>query len=54
MGFGGHLIRMLGVKHTRATLVFGRTREPGEDRKTLAEELYEEVLRLSRDAVLVE
>lgn len=51
MGFSSHLWRLLGVKRTRATIVFGKPRQSGADRKVLAEELYRDVLELSRDCV---
>lgn len=47
MGFGEHILRMFKVKSVHATVVFGNQRQPGEDRKQLANELYQEVLGLS-------
>lgn len=47
MGFGEHLLRMVQVKRVRATIVFGKQRRPGEDRKKLAIELYDEVKELA-------
>ncbi|WP_309024612.1 lysophospholipid acyltransferase family protein [Pelagicoccus sp. SDUM812002] len=47
MGFGSHIFRMFKVKHVKATVVFGKQRQPGGDRKSLANELYQDVLRLS-------
>ncbi|MBD5778149.1 1-acyl-sn-glycerol-3-phosphate acyltransferase [Pelagicoccus sp. NFK12] len=47
MGFASHLLRLCKVKSVRATIVFGNQRRPGNDRKALAKELYEEVLGLS-------
>ena len=50
MTFGSHLVNMAKVKRTHATLVFGETREPGNDRKALATTLYEDVSRLKERA----
>jgi len=47
MGFGGHLLRMAKVKRVRATVVFGKQRQPGGDRKQLASELHAEVEALA-------
>ncbi len=47
MGFAEHILRMFKVKRVQATVVFGKQRRPGEDRKDLANELYQEVLRMS-------
>ncbi len=47
MGFGEHILRMFKVKRVYATVVFGNQRQPGEDRKQLANELYQEVQGLS-------
>lgn len=47
MGFGSHLLRLCRVKRTRAKIVFGATRPPGEDRKQLARELHESVCALA-------
>lgn len=46
MEFGEHLLRMFKVKSVQATIVFGESRQPGDDRKELATELYNEVLSL--------
>lgn len=43
MGFGGHLLRMLRVRRTCATVVFGKTIQAKGERKELALDLYEEV-----------
>lgn len=43
MGFAEHLLRMLKVRRVRATIVFGKRRQPGGDRKALAEALFEDV-----------
>lgn len=48
MGFGSHLLRMLRVKKVYATVVFGSSRHPGDDRKRLAVELQEDVERLRK------
>ena len=47
MGFVEHLLRMVKVKSVHATVVFGTQRQPGTDRKELANSLYAEVLDLS-------
>ncbi|MDQ8182083.1 lysophospholipid acyltransferase family protein [Pelagicoccus sp. SDUM812005] len=47
MGFAEHLLRMSKVKRVEASVVFGQQRQPGEDRKLLANELYQDVLALS-------
>lgn len=46
MGFASHLFRMFTLKKVRATVMFGEKRKPGNDRKRLAKELYDEVLGL--------
>ncbi|MGK0237505.1 MAG: 1-acyl-sn-glycerol-3-phosphate acyltransferase [Candidatus Pelagisphaera sp.] len=46
MTFGSHLLKMMTLKSIRATIVFGKTRNPGNDRKVLANELYADVLAL--------
>lgn len=46
MTFGSHLLRMTKVERVNATVIFGEKREPGTDRKRLASELYEDVLKL--------
>ncbi len=51
MGFAEHIFRMLKVKGVHATVVFGSQRQPGSDRKELANELYQEVLSLSEQSV---
>lgn len=49
--FTPHFFRLLGVRKTNATIVFGKTRNAGEsDRKGLAIELREEVLELKKIA----
>lgn len=47
MTFGSHLLKMMTLKSIRATIVFGPARNPGNDRKALAKELYADVLGLS-------
>lgn len=51
MGFVEHLLRMVKIKSAHATVVFGKQRRPGEDRKALANELYAEVLELSETSL---
>lgn len=46
MTFGNHLLKMMTLKSIRATIVFGKTRQPGDDRKVLAKELHADVLVL--------
>lgn len=46
MTFGSHLLKMLTLKSIRATIVFGPARSPGIDRKTLARQLYADVVSL--------
>lgn len=53
MGFAEHLLRMLRVKRVQATVVFGEKRHPGQDRKRLANELYEEVQSLAENLTSV-
>lgn len=48
MGFAEHLLRMVKVKSVHATVVFGKRRRPGDDRKALANGLYAEVLELEK------
>ena len=52
MTFGGHLLRMIKVKRTRAYISFGQTHPPCLDRKQLARELYEAVLALQGESVV--
>lgn len=47
MGFFEHIWRMFKAKGVRATIVFGKTRRSGTDRKQLAADLYQDVVRLS-------
>lgn len=48
MGFGEHLLRMFKVKRVHAMVVFGSRRAPGDDRKQLASDLFQDVLELAR------
>jgi hypothetical protein len=46
MTFGPHFLNLLGLKRVKASLIYGASREPGNDRKALALEMRDEVLRL--------
>lgn len=46
MTFGSHLLKMMTLKSIQATIIFGRSRSPGHDRKTLAKQLHADVLEL--------
>ncbi len=46
MTFGDHLLKMMTLKSIKATILFGQSRKPGDDRKALAKELHADVLSL--------
>ncbi|MDQ8205165.1 lysophospholipid acyltransferase family protein [Pelagicoccus sp. SDUM812003] len=51
MGFGEHLLRLCKVRRVKAEIVFGEKREPGDDRKQLALDLFADVQGLSERAM---
>ncbi len=49
MTFGKHLLKMMTLKSIKATIVFGESRIPGDDRKALAKALHGDVIALKSE-----